>query len=123
MDDGTIGYSIISANRKAIQQRENSIHEEWLASLREENVRIENEIDHFENIHLVQINYKKIVKMTRNIPIKKLKLKNVFFHSLYPVTAPSCIQSWPEMLSMNVKDEWSKVWRKISTLTCIVESA
>ena len=38
-------------------QIKNSIPEEWLAILKEENVRIEEHgVDHFEKIHLLQIN-------------------------------------------------------------------
>ena len=59
---------------------------------------------------------KQNVKMTRNIPIKKLKSKDVYVQSLYPVITQSCVQSWTEMFNMNVKDVWSKVWRKESVL-------
>ena len=44
--------------------------------------------------------------MIRNILIKKLKSKDLYFQSWYAVITPSCIQSWSEMLNMNVNEVW-----------------
>ena len=60
-----------------------------------------------KDMNLFQISYEAITRKQENVLVKKVKSRDVYFHCLYPISRPKCIEEWSELLNQY---EWETIW-------------
>jgi hypothetical protein len=89
-----------------------SIPVKWKERLKGTNETRKANDNVLENLKTIILNHEEISINGKKITLSKLKMKEVYFHCLYPMNPPICEKKWDMLL--NEKFEWKLIYKSIT---------
>ena len=84
----------------------------WIEILKGESDEVKENTFYFQNSKSTTITDTKITIDKKEIPVGKLKSKEIYYHCLYPVRKPKCIESWENIFQEKI--DWENVCSKMN---------